>query len=66
MKGGLVRDPDFVGKFVAVVGGTVVDSDADENILAWRVYGKYGYVPIYVEKIESEEEVLEIPSPELI
>ena len=35
------------GKFVAIHDGEVVDSDADEVQLGLRVYGKYGYVPIY-------------------
>ena len=62
----LLGDPSYLNKFIAVVGGKVVDSDLDENVLAQRVYEKHGYIPIYIGKIELEEKVLEVPSPELL
>ena len=65
LKVNLLNDPNYLNKFVAVVGGQVVDSDFDESVLAKRVYEKHGYIPIYIEKVELEEEVLEVPSPEL-
>ena len=54
----------YGGKFVAVLNNRIVDSDADKIELAKRVYGKYGYVPLYIGKVQRELRVVEIPSPE--
>lgn len=54
------------GQFVAVLGGQVVDSDVDNCELARRVYHKFGYVPIYIQKVEEKPRVYDIPSPEVI
>jgi len=47
-----------------VLGGEVVDLDNDIRNLAKRVYSKYGYVPIFMEKVQKERTVEELPSPE--
>jgi len=65
LRGQLLNDPNFQNKFVAIVGGIVVDSDSDEYALAQRVYREHGYVPIFIDRIEPNSEVFEIPSPEL-
>jgi hypothetical protein len=65
MKEDLLRDERYRGKFVAVYGGNPVDSDENNRELAKRVYKKYGYIPIYIDKVEKKEEIIEIPSPEL-
>lgn len=54
------------GQFVAVLDGQVVDSDADNCELARRVYNKFGYVPIYIQRVEEKPTVYEIPSPEVV
>ena len=38
----------FQDRFVAIWEDTIIDSDADFSELAGRVYGQYGYVPIYM------------------
>ena len=54
------------GKYVAVHGGQVVDSDPDEVQLGLRVYGKYGYVPIYFGRVaEAPLPPVRVPSPRL-
>ena len=60
----LMKDPNFNGKFVAVINGSVVDSDSDESILMKRVYAKYGYQPILIEKI-GEEPIATVYSPNI-
>jgi len=60
----LLDNPEFRGKFVAIYEGNVVDQDEDNRELAKRVYREYGYVPIYIGKIERERRIIEMPSPE--
>ena len=38
----------YLGKYVAVLHGVVVDSDIDSVSLAARVYARYGYQPIFM------------------
>lgn len=65
LKDDLMRD--FEEKYVAILHGKVVDSDKDQAHLAQRVYGKYGYVQIYIDKVSKEtRRKLENPSPENI
>ncbi len=51
----LLQNPDFIGKYVAVMKGEIVDKDDDKHILLKRVYEKHGYVPILIEKISDDE-----------
>jgi hypothetical protein len=55
-------NPNFKNKFVAVKNGSIVDYDSDERALLKRIYGKYGYIPILVEKISEEIEYTTSPS----
>lgn len=64
MRAQLEADPRYAGKYVAVFGGAVVDSDEDPRELARRTYGKHGYTPIYFGFV-GPERVVELPSPEL-
>lgn len=61
----LIQDPHYNGKYVAIFQGTVVGCDKEKGRLAETVYGKYGYVPIYIDKVALGERHVEIPSPEL-
>ena len=61
----LLRDPLYAGKYVAVFQGSVVGYDEKKEKLAETVYKKYGYVPIYIDKVAPSERRVEIPSPEL-
>jgi|SRR5579884_143435 len=42
---------NYRNRFVAVHEGRVVDSDDALLPLAGRVYAKYGYVPIYMDRV---------------
>lgn len=64
IKDSLLRNETYKGKFVAVYGEKVVDVDDDIKKLAKRVYSEYGYVPIYMDKVQRERRVTDLPSPE--
>lgn len=51
--------------FVAIHGGQVVDSDADNLALAQRMYAK-GYCPVYIQRVSEEPRTVELPSPEVV
>ena len=61
----LMQDPNYNGKYIAILQGAIVGCDEEKGRLAETVYRKYGYVPIYIDKVASDERHLEIPSPEL-
>ncbi|MCC6019540.1 MAG: hypothetical protein LM601_10945 [Candidatus Verstraetearchaeota archaeon] len=65
IKGKLAKDPQYCGKYVAIFKGAIVGCDEDKRRLAENVYKKYGYVPIYIDKVAPGERVVEAPSPEL-
>ncbi|MGO8670265.1 MAG: hypothetical protein ACLQVD_02695 [Capsulimonadaceae bacterium] len=46
---------EYFGKYVAVYQGNIVDSDTDEGELAFRFYRTFGYVPVYIHKVGTEE-----------
>jgi len=50
-----VQIDQFYGQYVAVYGGNIVDSDFDEAELALRFYRTWGYVPVYIHKVGTEE-----------
>jgi len=54
------------GKYVAVRGGQVVDSDKEKMRLIKRVYDKLGYGPMYVHKVGQPLRVAKIVSPRLV
>ncbi len=45
----------YYGQYVAVYGGSIVDADPDEAELALRFYRTWGYVPVYIHKVGTEE-----------
>jgi len=45
------------GYYVGFKDGQLVDSDPDWSTLVERMYARFGYVPIYVKKVEAEEQV---------
>ena len=61
----LIKDQKYNGKYVAIFQGVIIGCDEDKGRLAETVYKKYGYVPIYIDKVASTERHMEIPSPEL-
>lgn len=58
--------PQYEGLYVAIRGGQVVDSDADELTLITRVYERLGYGPMYVRKVGAPLPVAHIPSPRVV
>jgi hypothetical protein len=64
MKDDLITHEAFRGRFVAIYRGKVVGTDDDIKELARKTYEEYGYVPIYMGKVQKEERVTELPSPE--
>lgn len=64
IKNNLLHDPNYSGKYVAILGGVVVDSDEILLNLAKRVYAKHGYVPIYMPKVTTENRKFENTSRE--
>ena len=45
----------YYGQYVAVYQGNIVDADTDEAELALRFYRTWGYVPVYIHKVGTEE-----------
>jgi len=52
----LIKDPNLIGKFVAFHNGKLVGSDLDQVTLTTKMYQKFGYVPILIEKLDNEIE----------
>jgi hypothetical protein len=65
MKDKLIQEPNYNGKYVAVFQGAIVGCDEDKGKLAKSVYERYGYIPIYIDKVAPGERHIEVPSPEL-
>lgn len=51
---------EYFGKYVAVYRGNIVDSDNDEGELALRFYRTFGYVPVYIHKVGTEDGLVDI------
>lgn len=54
---------EYRGEFIAMLKGEIIDHDKNNRELAKRVYKEYGYVPIYIDKVERKREVVRMPSP---
>jgi hypothetical protein len=54
------------GKYVAIRGGQVVDSDDDKMTLISRVYHTLGYGPMYVHRVGEPLRVAKISSPRIV
>ena len=52
----------YDGQYVAVYGGVIVDADPDEGKLALRFYRDFGYVPVYIHKVGTEEPLIDAES----
>lgn len=49
----------YYGQYVAVYNGNIVDADRDEGELALRFYRTFGYVPVYIHKVGTEEGLID-------
>jgi hypothetical protein len=50
----------YDGRYVAVYQGQIVDSDIDEGELAFRFYRTFGFVPVYIHKVGTEDSLVEL------
>jgi hypothetical protein len=63
----MLSEPKYANKHVAIVDGKIAGVDSNEGELARRTYGVYGYRPIYIGKIEhNEEEEEQVQSPSVM
>lgn len=53
----------YLGQYVAVHGGNVVDTDVDESRLIERFYRKFGASPVYIDIVADSKPIIEMPSP---
>ncbi len=56
----------FRGRYVAVLGKSVLDSDKEFSALAGRVYRKFGYQRVFMPFIAERPRIYRIPSPRLV
>ena len=54
------------GQFVAILNNQVIDADAEIGTLARRVYARFGYCPIYMQKVTELPRVARIFSPRVV
>lgn len=54
-----------LGQYVAFKDGEFIDADPDDRALVLRLYDRFGVVPLYVKKVETEERVYWIRSPRI-
>lgn len=54
------------GQFVAILNNQVVDADAEIGTLARRVYTRFGYRPIYMQKVTEQPRRARILSPRVV
>lgn len=62
----LIDDPQYIGKYIAIVNGEVAGVGDDRIKLAREVYTKKGYVTMYIGEVKQEETVAEEPSFEVL
>jgi hypothetical protein len=53
----------YAGRYVAFMGGQVVDSDWDRSALARRFYEQHGNVPVCIAKVSKNQETIRIATP---
>ncbi|HMD97159.1 MAG TPA: hypothetical protein VKM93_07510 [Terriglobia bacterium] len=58
-----IRDT-YSGRYIAIIGTSILDSDEDFSALAERVYRRFGYKRIFM-PLAGKREVYRIPSPHL-
>jgi hypothetical protein len=56
----------YKGQFVAIYQGRVVGHGPNDEDLARRMFEKLGDVPFYIDKVEEEPTIYEVPSPEVV
>jgi hypothetical protein len=64
-RSGLLQDDRYAGRYVAISKKQVIDSDADNFVLARRIHRQHPAEVVLITKVEDAERVVELPSPEL-
>lgn len=62
LKPELLKDPDYVGKYVAIVKNDIFDTGSSDTKLARKVYDECGYVPMFVGLVSTKPKKTKIPS----
>lgn len=56
----------YEGRYIAVLGTSILDSDTEFSALASRVYARFGYKRIFMPFISTSERVYRMPSPRIV
>lgn len=62
----LIGDPQYTGKYIAIVNGEIAGVGDDRVKLAREIYTKIGYVTMYIGEVVPQETVAEEPSFEML
>jgi hypothetical protein len=56
----------YHGQFVALYHGRVVGHGTSDEELARQMFEKFGDAPFFIQRVEKEPIVYEVPSPEVV
>ena len=56
----------YEGQFVALYQGRVVGHGPSDEDLSRRMFEKFGDAPFFIQRVEKEPTVYEVPSPEVV
>ena len=56
----------YQGQFVALHRGRVVGHGTSDEDLARQMFEKFGDAPFFIQRVEKEPTVYEVPSPEVV
>jgi hypothetical protein len=66
IKGRLIADPHYTGKYIAIVDGEIAGVGDDRIKLAREIYAKKGYVTMYIGEVSQQDSIAEEPSFEVL
>ncbi len=56
----------YQGQFVALYQGRVAGHGTNDEDLARQMFEKFGDAPFFIQRVEKEPTVYEVPSPEVV
>jgi hypothetical protein len=56
----------YQGQFVALYQGRIVGHGPNDEDLARKMFEKFGDAPFFIQRVEKEPTVYEVPSPEVV
>ena len=56
----------YQGQFVALYRGRVVGHGPSDEELARQMFEKFGDAPFFIQRVEKEPTIYEVPSPEVV